>query len=81
MRTAVQAVLNKLAADSAADQALAQRDAAYLELYREHGWSQPKIEREMRKALIDAGLSEEQTRGVGVGHDTIRNVVGRRRRG
>ena len=79
MRTAVQAVLDKLAADNAAETALATRDAAYLELYRTHGWSQPKIEREMRRALIDAGLSEEQTRGVGVSHDTIKNVVGRRR--
>lgn len=80
LRTAVAAVLAKLKAEDAAVDAIQQRDTAIRELYLTHHLSMPEIERRLRRGLIDSGLSEEQTKGSGISHDTLRNVVGGRKK-
>lgn len=74
LQRAVTASRSKLSHRARVAAAEAQRDACFVEM---HGakWSYSQIERNMRAALAEAGLNDDEIDACGVSHHNIRRAI------
>lgn len=72
---AVDATLEKRAAEGVAEEHLQRRRWAIWQAYHVDKMAGPAIARAMREVLLARGVTEDELRGIGVGYDSIRKII------